>query len=159
MEYHILQVIEKCSGALGLLEELQVVVSPYAFSENRLIDAIELEGLEKVQLMTEGQALWDAFTYTVSEAFDGVGEALDDAGDAVSEGLNATGNWLNGLAGDGGYTMTSDYAPGTNNADRKGNPSGTKDVTAVEARANATSPPPQGLPRNEGTLRIEAATV
>ena len=44
--------------------------SPYAFSENRVIDAFELEGLEKVQFMEDAQAKWDYLVLKVSNAWD-----------------------------------------------------------------------------------------
>jgi RHS repeat-associated protein len=52
--------------------------SPYAFSENRVLDAIELEGLEAAQLKQHGQALWDAFTLSVSEACQPVIQLIDE---------------------------------------------------------------------------------
>jgi hypothetical protein len=43
--------------------------SPYAFSENRVIDAIELEGLESVNLFSTNDNLWKAAEANTDEKF------------------------------------------------------------------------------------------
>jgi RHS repeat-associated protein len=56
---------------------------------------------------------------------DPIVQARNDAMKSIGEGFSAIGDWLNGWAGDGGYTLTTttrDAPP--NNADRKGDPSG-----------------------------------
>ena len=53
--------------------------SPYAFSENRVIDGVELEGLELGGLMAQkGEAMWNYFTNEVSEAFRPVMKLIDE---------------------------------------------------------------------------------
>ncbi|MEZ4755494.1 MAG: RHS repeat-associated core domain-containing protein [Flavobacteriales bacterium] len=70
--------------------------------------------------------------------------------DRTKAGVVAIGEWINEQRSDGGYTLTSDYAKGSNNADRKGRPSGSLDATAVEARANATNGPEKLSPVKSG---------
>jgi hypothetical protein len=92
MEYHILQVIEKCSGALGLLEELQVVVLNHHRMNHPHSPS---SGHDHFRCLRTNSA--------------GVSTAMPRA--------------------------------------------------FLKCLVLVVIPPPQGLPRNEGTLRIEAATV
>jgi|GEM_PF-4829161 len=88
--------------------------SPYAFSENRVIDAIELEGLEKVQLATEGQAMWDGFVRATG--IDKAAQAGRELGESIKGGLTSFGNWLAGdHTGNGPSAFENKYLRGSNN--------------------------------------------
>jgi RHS repeat-associated protein len=80
-----------------------------------------------------------------------VGDPLSQISQSMRSGLADFGSWLGSWGEDGGgATMTSDYATGSNNSDRKGKPSDNWDVTAVEVRANATHGPENLSPVKAG---------
>lgn len=70
--------------------------SPYAFSENRVIDAVELEGREQLQFMQDLQAKWNYTVQQVQTAWDNTLEAVEtaltytDVNDATVIVTNAT---------------------------------------------------------------------
>jgi len=137
--------------------------SPYAFSGNRVIDAVELEGLEPAGLNTMNGTYttandansqygqWDSQVIYPSggpPAIGGSDSKFLATLWSLDRSLNLEGSnkqfhmrtfTKSRLAG--GFTMVDDYANGTNNADRAGDPSGTWNVTAIKARAEVNAGP------------------
>lgn len=135
--------------------------SPYAFSGNRVVDAVELEGLEPSGINPQtgvsttandansNNGQWDSQLIYPSSGPSGGGADWNLA----MQRLYAVDRALSGSESQfplrtfnkerlaGGYTMVDDYATGTNNADRVGDPSGSWDVTAIKARAEASFGP------------------
>jgi hypothetical protein len=122
--------------------------SPYAFSGNRVIDMVELEGLEPTKPpsadaeeqeapVQSGPNKGQNFNWV---GFDGKWQSASAPVIVKPSENQNPGSWL--LGPSGGYTMESDYGEGK--ADRLGDPSDTWDVTAIHVLAGKEGAPPEG---------------